>query len=123
MLSLRDLVTISIATSTLMHGRLDRVEQRIALERLCEERDRAGLQGSPTRLFVAVSSENDHRDPRACDCEMPEEVEAVHPGHSQIEHQTGGGLALSGPQKIFRGLERLDCEADRRQQISEGPTQ
>src|SRR6267143_5289295 len=117
MLSLRDLVTISIATSTLMHGRLYCIEQRIALERLCEERDRAGLQGLPTRLFVAVSSKNDHRGSGARDREMPEEVEAVHPGHSQIEHQTVGGLALNGSQKIFRGCERLDSEAARRQQI------
>src|SRR2546425_1510539 len=54
---------------------------------------------------------------------MPKEVEAVHLGHSQIEHQTVGGFALNGSQKIFRGCERLDSEADRRQQISERPTQ
>src|SRR3989442_16041972 len=121
MLSLRDLANISIVTPTVMHGRPYGVEQRIALERLSEERDRAGLQSSLARLVVAVSGENDHRDSRARDREMPEEVEAVHPGHSQIEHQTGSGLALNGSQEIFRGCERLDSEADRRQQISEGP--
>ena len=104
-------------------GRPDGVEQGVAAERLSEERDSAGLEGLPTRLFVAVRGQNDNRDPGACGGQVPEEVEAIHPGHPQIEHKATGVRSMSGLQELFRGDERLDPEADRRQKIPNGPTQ
>src|SRR5258705_2111614 len=104
-------------------GRLDGVEQSVASERLSEECDGTGLEGSPARLFVAVRGQNDNWDPGARGGQMPEEVEPIHPGHPQIEHQTAGVRSMSGLQELFRGGERLDPETDRRQEIPDGPTQ
>jgi hypothetical protein len=94
-------------------GRPDGVEQSVAAERLSEECYGAGLEGSPARLFVAVRGQNDNRDPGARGGQMPEEVEAIHPGHPQIEHKTAGVRSMSRLQELFRGGERLDPEADR----------
>src|SRR5438552_13045598 len=41
-------------------GRPHGIEQGVAAERLSEERERAGLEGSPTRLFIAVRGQNDN---------------------------------------------------------------
>src|SRR2546429_5750539 len=43
----------------------------------------------------------------------PQEVEAAHAGHPQIEHQATGVLPLGGSQELFRGGERLHSEAHR----------
>src|SRR5712664_1508638 len=104
-------------------GGPDRVQQRIPVEGFLKERDRAGLERPLARLLVAASLQNDHGDARARGREMPEEVEAAHAGHPQIEHQATGVLWLSGSQELLRRGERVDSEADRQQQIPEGPTQ
>jgi hypothetical protein len=54
---------------------------------------------------------------------MPEQVEAAHPGHPQIQHQATGVISLSGPQELIRRGERLDAESHRPKKITEGPTQ
>src|SRR5688572_26822626 len=51
----------------LFQGPSHGAEQRLAVERLPEERNRAGLQGSPACLVVALSSQNDRGDSRT-DC-------------------------------------------------------
>src|SRR5438132_11661704 len=99
------------------------IQQRITVEGLVEERDRAGLQGSPARLLVAVSSQDDSRNAGVRDRQVPQEVEAAHPGHPQIEHQATGVLSPGGPQELLRRGERLDAEAHRPQEIPEGPPQ
>ena len=104
-------------------SRPDGVEQGVATERLSEERDRARREGLPTRLFVAVRGQNDNRDPGARGGQMSEEVDAIHSGHPQIEHKTANVRSMGGLQELFRGGERLDPEADRRQKIPDGPTQ
>src|SRR5438128_11143410 len=94
-------------------GRPDGVEQGVAAERLSEERDRAGLEGLPARLFVTVRGQNDNRDPGARGGQMSEEVEAIHPGHPQIQYKTAGVGSMSRLQELFGGGERLDPEAHR----------
>ena len=96
-----------------MQGRPYGVEQRISLERLFEERDRAGVERSLARLVVTVTGQNDHRNWGARGRQMPEEVETTHPGHPQIEHQAADVLSVDGTQEFFSGRERLDSEADR----------
>ena len=99
------------------------IEQGIGPERLSEERDRAGLQGSPTRFVVAVSSQNDHRNSGPRGRQVPEQIEAIHPAPPQIEHETAGVLLLGGAQELSCGFERFYSEADRCQEIPKGPTQ
>src|SRR2546427_6405281 len=84
-------------------GRPDGVEQGVAAERLSEERNRAGLEGSPARLFVVVRGQNDNRDPGARSGQMPQEVEAIHPGHPQIEHKASGVRSMSGLHLVSEG--------------------
>src|SRR6266850_7290326 len=103
--------------------RLDRVQQRVAVERLVEEGDGAGPEAPPAHLLVAVSRQDDGRNSDVPGCEMPEEVEAAHSGHPYIEHQTTGALTPGRPQEVFRRGERLDAEAHRSQKISDGATQ
>src|SRR2546422_10300776 len=57
------------------------------------------------------------------DRQVPQEVEAAHPGHPQIEHQATCVLSPGGPQELLRRGERLDAEAHRPQEIPEGPPQ
>src|SRR3989441_532186 len=82
------------------------IQQRITVEGLVEDRDRAGLQGSPARLLVAVRSQDDNTNGGVSDRQVPLEVEAAHPGHLQIEHQATGVLSLGGSQELFRRGER-----------------
>src|SRR3989442_9995735 len=89
------------------------IQQRRAVEGVVEERDGAGLQGSPARLLVAVSRQDDNGNARACDHKMTEEIEAAHPGHPQIEHQATRALSLGRPQELARRGERHDAEAHR----------
>src|SRR2546425_3628559 len=70
-----------------------------------------------------MSSENDGRNANVRGREMPEEVEAAHSGHPQIEHEATGGLALGGGQELFRRGERLDSEAHRPQEIPQRATE
>src|SRR5207245_10445059 len=70
-----------------------------------------------------MSSQDDNGNVGVRDRQMPEEVEAAHPGQAQIEHQATGVLSLRGPQELFRRGERLDSEAHGPQQIPEGPPQ
>lgn len=111
------------APSALIQGGPDGVEQGFAVERLAEERDGAGLQGALACLVVAVSSQNDHRKSGARVRQVSEEVETIHSGHPEIEHQTAGLFLMDGLQEGFGRCERLDAEADRSQEIPQGPTQ
>src|SRR5437899_7148296 len=104
-------------------NRLDRVQQRITAEGLVEECDGAGPEAPLANLLVPMSSENDGRNADVRGREMPEEVEAAHSGHPQIEHQAPGGLALGGGQELFRRGERLDSEAYRPQEIPQRATE
>src|SRR2546422_6202058 len=63
------------------HGGPYRIQQRITVEGLVEERDRARLQGSPARLLVAVRSQDDDTNAGVSERQLPQEVEAAHPGH------------------------------------------
>jgi hypothetical protein len=99
------------------------IEQGIGPERLSEERDRAGLQGSLARFVVTESRQNDRRNSGARGRQVPEQIEATHPVHPQVEHQSAGVLLLAGAQELFRRCERFYSEADRCQEIPEGPTQ
>src|SRR6267143_2106723 len=109
----------------LMSGqcRLDRVQQRLGMEGLVEEGDGTSPEAPLAYLVVAVSRQDDGRNSDVPGCEMPEEVEAAHTGHPYIEHQTTGALTPGRPQEVFRRGERLDAEAHRSQEISDGPTQ
>jgi len=109
--------------SALIQGGPYGVEQGIAVERLAEERDCAGLQGSLACLVVAVSSQNDRRNSGAPARQVSEEVETGHSGHPEIEHQTAGLFLMDGLQEGFGRCERLYAEADRSQEIPQGPTQ
>src|SRR5439155_23520958 len=96
-------------------NRLDRVQQRITAEGLVEECDGAGPEAPLANLLVPMSSENDGRNADVRGREMPEEVEAAHSGHPQIEHQAPGGLALGGGQELFRRGVHLVLDAYRQQ--------
>src|SRR2546426_7450246 len=72
------------------------VEEGIAVERLAEEGDGAGLYGSLACLVLAVSSQNDRRNSGARARQVCEEVETIHPGHPEIEHQTAGLFLMDG---------------------------
>jgi hypothetical protein len=96
----------------LIEGGPHGVEQGIAVERLAEERAGAGLQRSLACLVVAVSSQNHRGDPGARSRKVSEEVETIHSGHPEIEHQTGGLFWMDRLQEGFGRSERLDAEAD-----------
>src|SRR5437660_7334950 len=100
-------------------SRPDRVQQRITVEGLVEERDGAGPEAPLADLLVPVSSQDHRRSADVRGREMPEELEAAHSGHPQIEHQATGGLALRGSQELFGRGKRLDSEANRPQEIPE----
>src|SRR6267143_1481556 len=105
------------------HRPLDRVQQRLGMEGLVEEGDGASPEAPLAYVLVAVSRQDDGRNADVPGCEMPEEVEAAHSGHPHIEHQTTGALTPGRSQKVFRRGERLDPEAHRSQEISDGATQ
>src|SRR2546430_11322169 len=109
----------------LMSGQrsLDRIQQRLGVEGLVEEGDGAGAEAPLAYVLVAVSRQDDGRNAGVPGCEMPEEVEAAHSRHPHIEHQTTGALAPGRSQEVFRRGERLDPEARRSQEISDGATQ
>jgi len=100
-------------------SRLDRVHQRITVEGLLEEGDGAGPEAPLAHRLVAVSSQDDGRNPNVRGREMPQEIEAAHSGHLQIEHEAPGALTPGGSQEVFRRGERLDSKAHRAQEISE----
>jgi len=100
-----------------------RVEEVFAIERLAEKGDGASLQGAPACLVVAVGGEDDCGNSSIHGRQAPEEAEAIHAGHTEIEHQTAGLRSMDGRQKGFSGRERLNPESDRPQEISEGSTQ
>jgi hypothetical protein len=54
---------------------------------------------------------------------MVQETEAAHAGHSKIEHKAARLVGRSRFQKDLRGLECVDAEAHRREEVPEGPTQ
>src|SRR5438309_6379707 len=93
------------------------------MEGLVEECDGTGPEAPLTHLLVAVSSHDDGRHADVRGRKMPEEVEAGHSGHPQVEHEATGVLALGGCQELFRRGERLDSEAYRPQEIPERATQ
>jgi len=95
----------------------------MSVKRLVEERDRTGLERTTPRLLVAVSRQDDDRNARFSGRQMPQQVEAAHPVHSQIQHQATGIGSLSGPQELVRRGECLDGESHRPKEITEGPTQ
>src|SRR5438477_5300825 len=109
----------------LMSGQrsLDRIQQRPGVEGLVEEGDAAGAEAPLAYVLVAVSRQDDGRNASVPGCEMSEEVEAAHSRHPHIEHQTTGALAPGRSQEVFRRGERLDPEARRSQEISDGATQ
>ena len=108
---------------SLIQGGSYRVDQGIAVERLVEEGDGAGLQGSLACFVVAVSSQDDRGNSGARARQVCEEVKTIHSGHPEIEHQTAGLVVMIGLQEGFRRCERLYAEADRTQEIPQGPTQ
>ena len=99
------------------------MDQGITAEGLVDEGDGAGLEAPLPILLVPMSSENDGRNANVRGREMPEEVEAAHSGHPQIEHEATGSPALGGGQELFPRAERLDSEAHRPQEILERATQ
>jgi hypothetical protein len=109
--------------SALIQGGPYGLEQGIAVERLAEERDGAGSQGSLACLVVAVSSQNDRRNSGTRARQVSEEVETIHSGHPEVEHQTTGLFLMDGLQEVFGGCERLYAEAGRSQEVPQGPTQ
>jgi hypothetical protein len=70
-------------------------------------------------LVVAVSCQNDGRNERARRRQMPQQVQATHPRHPQVEHEAAGSLPMGGLQERFRGDERLGGETHRAQEIAE----
>src|SRR5438093_12561312 len=77
-------------------------QQRSTVEGLVEERDRAGLQGSPARLLVAVRSQDDNTNGGVSDRQVPQEVEAAHPGHPPAEHQATSVISMVGSPELLR---------------------
>src|SRR4029077_969272 len=98
-------------------GPSDRAQQRVAVERLAEKFDRAGLPGGPTGLVVVVSGQDDHRNRGAGSGQAGQQVEAAHSGHAQIEDEAAGARPLLGLQEGLRRVERLDAEAHRGQEV------
>jgi hypothetical protein len=109
--------------SALVQGGPHGVDQGVAIERLAEERNGAGLEGSLACLVVAVSSQNYRRNSGARARQVSEEVETIDSGHPEIEHQAAGLFLVDGLQEGFGRRERLYAEADRSQEIPQGPTQ
>src|SRR3981081_248082 len=99
------------------------VEQGIAVERLAEERDGAGFQGTLGCVVCAVRSQNDGGNSGGRARQVSEEVETIHSGHPEVEHQTTGLFLMDGLQEGFGRCERLDAEADRCQEIPQGAPQ
>src|SRR5260370_41018785 len=113
---------LSGTPSALIEGGPYGIDQGIAVERLAEERDGAGLQGSLARLVVAVRSQNHHRNSGARARQVSEEVETIHSGHPEIEHQTAGLLLMDGLQERFGRCQSLYAEPDQSQEILQRPT-
>src|SRR2546428_7280068 len=61
------------------------IQQRITVEGLVEERDRAGLQRSPARLLVAVSSQDDDRNAGV----LPSPSRPAFSGYRRIQRRHG----------------------------------
>src|SRR5213076_781357 len=103
--------------SILREGRPDGIDQGVAPEWLSEEGHGAGLKRSPARLLVAMRRQDDRGNPNARGAQMREQVQATHPGHAEIQHETAGVMALVGVEEGLSGGEHLGPEPDRRQQI------
>lgn len=113
---------LSVSTpSVLLQCRPDGVDQDIAVERLGEKCHGAGLQGPLARLVIAMSGQNDRGNSRARARQVSEKVEAIHSGQSEIEYQTPGLRVMDGVQEGLGRCEGLDEEADRSQEILQGP--
>src|SRR5438094_4404554 len=54
---------------------------------------------------------------------MSQQIEAVHPGHTHVEHHAADFVSIARLEKGLRGLERLDAVADGHQEVAEGTTQ
>src|SRR4051812_22734987 len=80
--------TSGTRVSILIEGGAHGLEQGSAVEGLAEKRDRAGLQGSPACLLLTVSRQDHYRNSRAHAREVSKELEPIHAGHPEVEHQT-----------------------------------
>src|SRR6516164_112622 len=113
---------LSTASRSRHESPAHRVEERRAAEGLLEEGESASLE-TLTAGLVVVSRQNDGWHARA-DCgQMPQEVQASHPRHPQVDHETAGLLPMIRLQERLRGDERLHMEAHRSQEIAERSTE
>jgi hypothetical protein len=78
--------------------------------------------GTSARVVIAMSGQDHRRDIPARAPQVRQQTETVHSGHPQIQHETTRALGPTGLQERFRGVEDSDREADRRQQVTDGPS-
>jgi hypothetical protein len=85
------------------------------------------LKGFPRKAMAPACRVRRRASSSPCAVRMTagirEQVEAAHPGHPQIEDQAAGVLPMNGLEEGLRGHERLDLEADRCEEISDGSTE
>jgi hypothetical protein len=102
---------------------LEEEEHAVGVERLLEEVVGAGLGGFDGRLDRAVAGDHDDRGARVELAQAPEGVEAVHPGHLDVEEdevraeavvlRDAFGGARGGADLVAFVLEELaECGAD-----------
>ena len=106
------LAALPIALERVLHG----VEQRLIVERLGEDVERAGLHRPDGERDVGVRGQEDHREIVAAAGESPLQVQAAQPGHADIEQQATGAFGIDGLEEVLGHGEGLGLQPDRSQQ-------
>jgi hypothetical protein len=99
-----------------------RFQQLTFWERLVQKSQGASLQSlcthAPFRIFAAGHEDDRYLSPEPQQTLL--QLQPVHPGERDVEHQARGGHAARIAQKIFRGGEALRAKAHRSQEILHG---
>src|SRR5882724_5829336 len=77
----------------------DGLNQFGTLERLVQKRYGPSLSGPLARVVVVVRRQDHSRNTLARFPEMRQQIETVHSGHPQVDHEATGTCALGGLQK------------------------
>jgi len=98
--------------------RIQSVDQSLFANGLVQEADRSRLKRLLSCLCVPEIGDEDDWDGMRRD-QVPLQLEAIHPGHRDVEDRAGHVSKLRGVQKIAGGVEDRGTESDQRDQTLE----
>src|SRR6266481_899123 len=78
------------------------LDQNVVIEWLSQEPNGAGFQGLHSHSRISIRRDEDDRYPAILLRQLGLEVEATHPGHTDIGDQASGLPLLAGYQKLLR---------------------